>query len=539
MLAAYIASSDLLVQQRDALGDDHPEIENTAKTEVAHLTAIFRRAAPCRTDVTQLMAYVHRDTVRSFSEAQRKSLMAVASVRLSTTVVTDGVVYMQPDLYAAQKLQTHLYSYNYYSADQWAFWYSTATMIEKYKEMSRIWISWGLLHPSGPTFRVGLATLIAASGEVATSTSAFKQMETFKIEFKAIRGSRPPLGTLKTFPRHASSFVILHPNRLPSYVDCRVDEHVITEHACKEHIPIKSNNARLLRKTTPVEAGSAADAAPHGLTVANVLQYVLGRSSSSSPPPARRRSQSPIDNGRELHRRIPPLGDAPTPRSDEPAPLARGGVDDGVASSPVAKAIQQVEHAAAAAPVVDAGGDPTGKVARREKLDHVDALLASYRIAKSAMTKKPAGANKRRKKAAEEESEDESEDENADEEEASIDEKAPPKARVSAASKDKAKAAAAKKAAAASTHIEPPPTIAKRPSGVKPLRSSEFPRVDPDASVYWGGGRVYKAKGNLVRVYARKEDRSDKRFAFTDKASLNAAWIKACRVIVDDPRPVA
>ena len=230
--------------------------------------------------------------------------MEAATVRLSTTVVPDGVVHMQPDLYAAQKMQTHLYSYNYYSADQWAFWYSLATMIEKYKEMSRIWLSWGLVYPSGPTFRVGLATLIAASGEVATSTSAFKQMETFKIEFKAIRGARPAQGTLKTFPSHAPAFAMLHPNRLPSFVDCRVDENVITEHACKEHIPIKANNARLRLKTTPAEAGSAADAAPQGL-VADMLQYVLGRSPSSSPPPARRRSRSP-SIGRQLHRRLPP-----------------------------------------------------------------------------------------------------------------------------------------------------------------------------------------------------------------------------------------
>ena len=189
--------------------------------------------------------------------------------------------------------------------------------------------------------------------------------------------------------------------------------------------------------------------------------------------------------------------------------------------------------------MVDADGEPTGKVARRATQDHIDGLLALYYNAKGAMTKKPAGTNKRRKKAGEEESEDESEDENEDEEEASIDEKAPPKARVSAASKAKAKAAAAKKAAAASKPIEPPPTIVKRPSGVEPLCSSKSPRVDTKVSVYWGGGRVYKAKGDMVRVYARTEDREDKRFSFTDKPSLNATWIKACRVIADDTRPVA
>ena len=190
-------------------------------------------------------------------------------------------------------------------------------------------------------------------------------------------------------------------------------------------------------------------------------------------------------------------------------------------------------------PEVEADGEPKAKVARRGKLDRIDGLLDSYYKSKGAMTKKPAGTKKRRKKAAEEESEDESDDENEDEDEASIDEKAPPKARVSAASKAKAKAAAAKKAAAAAKPIEPPPTIVKRPSGVETLCSSKSPRVETKVSVYWGGGRVYKAKGDMVRVYARSEDRKDKRFTFTDKASLNAAWIKACRVIVDDPRPVA
>ena len=104
MLAAYIASSGLLAQQREALGDSHPVIEGAAKSEVAHLIAIFRRSPPDRVGVTQLMSFVHQDKSRSFSQTQKQSLIEAASVRLSTTVATDGVVALQGDLHAGQKM---------------------------------------------------------------------------------------------------------------------------------------------------------------------------------------------------------------------------------------------------------------------------------------------------------------------------------------------------------------------------------------------------------------------------------------------------
>ena len=110
--------------------------------------------------------------------------------------------------------------------------------------------------------------------------------------------------------------------------------------------------------------------------------------------------------------------------------------------------------------------------------------------------------------------------------------KAPSKAKVAA------KAAAVKTAAAASKSKEAPPTIAKRPAGVDSASSAKFPPVDRKETVYWGGGRMYKAQGDMIRVYARVGDRKDKRFKFTDKASLNVSWEKACRVIADDTRAV-
>ena len=189
------------------------------------------------------MPFVHQDKTGVFSQAQKESLIEAASVRLSTTVVAGGVVALQADLHAGQKLQTHLHSFRYYSEAQWVVWFSLATMLTKFRDMSRIWLGWGLIYPSGPTFRVGLATIIVASGSVVSSTTAHEQLEEFKTEFKIIRGARPTKGTLKIVPSQAMAFNLLYPERLPSYVDCRADSTLIEEHACKEHIPIKANNA--------------------------------------------------------------------------------------------------------------------------------------------------------------------------------------------------------------------------------------------------------------------------------------------------------
>jgi len=71
------------------------------------------------------------------------------------------------------------------------------------------------------------------------------------------------------------------------------------------------------------------------------------------------------------------------------------------------------------------------------------------------------------------------------------------------------------------------------------LSPSKFPRVDLTKSVYWGGGRIYKAKGNMIRAYPRISDRNDKRFSIkgASVASIQEAWIKGCNVINNDPRP--
>ena len=79
-------------------------------------------------------------------------------------------------------------------------------MSEKYKLMSRIWLSWGLVYPSGPTFRVGLGTLLVASGSHISAEDAHTELGTFQEEFRIIRGVRPTRGTLKEFPANATTY---------------------------------------------------------------------------------------------------------------------------------------------------------------------------------------------------------------------------------------------------------------------------------------------------------------------------------------------
>ena len=130
------------------------------------------------------------------------------------------------------------------------------------------------------------------------------------------------------------------------------------------------------------------------------------------------------------------------------------------------------------------------------------------------------------------------------------------KAGAKAKSKSKKNASTASAAKKATAPAEPRATM-KRPAAVVkespskfPLvdlkksvvvkhSPSKFPRVDLTKSVYWGGGRIYKAKGNMIRAYPRASDRNDKRFSIkgAGAASLQEAWVKGCNVINDDPRP--
>jgi len=169
------------------------------------------------------------------------------------------------------------------------------------------------------------------------------------------------------------------------------------------------------------------------------------------------------------------------------------------------------------------------------RLDEMDVEVAKYYHAKALSQKekkKAIALEKSSKKAAnidkDAEGDHEDEDEDFEEDESTVVPSAKKGAKAKGKGKTKAKAKAAAKAEA--------PKM-KRPAAIDSA-VSKFPRVDEEESVYWGGGRLYKAKGGMVRVYARTKDRKDKRFKFTDSASLNESWKKACSVIANDPRPV-
>jgi hypothetical protein len=213
-----------------------------------------------------------------------------------------------------------------------------------------------------------------------------------------------------------------------------------------------------------------------------------------------------------------------------------------------------------------------------KKRDAIDGLVDDYLEGKKAMAKKPCAeeaatkaadkiAGIDREESQNEDSSEEDEHEGCDGESkkdrkrllARIEKsktktKAKGKAKSKSTSTTKASTASAAKKAKAPA--EPRPTM-KRPAAVVKEGSPEFPLVDlkksvvvkhsPSkfprlsltTSVYWGGGRIYKAKGDMIRVYPRTSDRHDKRFSVkgAGEAALQAAWIKGCNVINDDPRP--
>ena len=58
------------------------------------------------------------DTSHAFSEAEQEGFMEAASLRLSSVVADCGMA----NLHGSHKYQTHNFSYNYYTDEDWSFW---------------------------------------------------------------------------------------------------------------------------------------------------------------------------------------------------------------------------------------------------------------------------------------------------------------------------------------------------------------------------------------------------------------------------------
>jgi hypothetical protein len=320
-------------------------------------------------------------------------------------------------------------------------------------------------------------------------------------------------------------FQMVHPFlAIADVVACRVDVYDIQKYCVKERIPIKINNKKLNYKQSPMIADGAADTPGFGQQMMLALvDQVMGRRSPSTSPPADRRL--PIEDRRECLETRPAVPSPSTERREEEGRSSKTHASDGAAIVD-----EVVGHVAE--PVSD-----ESKVAVRAHLDDMDGQIDAY-IAGKKVLQKPAAAKKAVKKAAaigeaEEEEDEASSDEEEDDKAPVV--KSPCKPKTKAGAKAKA---ATKKVAAKEVKAEATPVVLKRPASVGKGPPAKFPCLDEDVTVYFGGGRLYKADGGMVRAYPRKGDRNDKRFSFTNKKTLLEAWEKACRAIVDDPRPV-
>ena len=379
MFPAYVASRDFLDRQSAQLGVHHSCVAMSAEKETLHLCTIFRQCVTDREDVNRLLECIHNDKSIAFNKEQKDSLVVAASQCLSSAIST------HTDGQGGQKLQTNLHSFSYYTVDQWATFTSLDPMETKFNEMARAWLGWGLVYPSGPTFRVGLATLIVASGTKIGPIKAHQLMGDFKTLFGDIRKRKPGRVTFQIFPPQASAFQSVYPDLLPSCVDSRVSTNDIEDLATSVHIPINANNQRLVCKTSPAEVGRAADGQGSSLVqslVASILEH-------RSPPPSRSPSSSPPPDRREqaFHRcttsEAEGAGGAPT----LPTPLALGNANHGASHSSVEKKGNEV-------PPTVADVERKAKVARRERLDPIDALIITHVDNKGTLKKEEAAAKK-------------------------------------------------------------------------------------------------------------------------------------------------
>ena len=463
--------------------------------------------------------------MNAFSEVQRKELIEVATTRATSEDAGDGeFAPMLSDMPGSQKMQSHVFTYNYYNAGDWAFFCSLATTTAKFNKMSKIWMErFGLRYPTGQTYRTGLSTIIVASGMTLTPSAAYELGLEFSSEFKMIRAQTEGDTTFKRFPQNPSTFAVSNPERLTEVVECRVDASSIREGATKIRIPLRTNNKRIAGKRTSTEAASSptseAGTAQERL-LQGLLLSIVNRSPSSSPPPERRPQQT-LENGETTQLALGNVApkSSPTKKTTQLA-LGNVGVDG---------------RDTMVGPGVDELLSPRPPAHVQPRLDQMDTDVASYYFAKalSAAEKKKAAALEKKKAANIEngvEGDNEDEDEAFEDAESTVAPKPKKVAKAKGKGKTKAKAKAAAK-------VEAPKM--KRPAAIDSA-VSKFPGIDRTGkTVYWGGGRVYKAKGSdMVRVYARKGDRQDKRFKYTDEASLKRSWTRACSVIVDDRRPV-
>ena len=554
MLPAYVGSAEFLAEQRLALGHASPQVRAAQASEVAHLTRLFRSSKTDRHDATELLRAMRSDTSGVFTEEQRLHLSEVASECIATTHLHAVI----PEMHGSKKEQTHLYSHGYYTEVEWAtFCDGSIPMHEKYSTMQKSWLSWGLRFPSGPSYRIGLATLLKASGIHASGHQAHDMLNEFKHGFKTLRGVYGGDATLKIFPARVEDFVLMYPTIWTSPntpVACRIPVNGIMEIANPRVIACRSNSHVLCQGGHDAQRQKLASALQLAMNDSGVgdrdgrLKELLaslatplknaetrtrrgastGSLSSSSPLVA---PASPQPLVAPASPELMPMVAAEGSRTEHPTPYL--GTPPGTPP--------HVDGASQHAGVVLGKPADTGKA---------DAERAALRLSIGAHAEL-AGLHLKKKKA-----EARLED-TADVEKGTV---APSlsKPRFRIRGKRGATGLLAPKDPASTLSDKPkrkkgkgkPKTKKSKGKGAATTMKILTPSSDTttwpklsfsDLPLHWGGGRIYinTAKTGF-RAYRRTGDRVEKAVAFGPKASVaqqNAAWKQALQTIVDDPRP--
>lgn len=302
MLKAYKASVSFIEEHKAALGPDHRTVANSIRTEILHLTKLFRSeelpTGGGRQSITELIKHIRADGSGTFSSEVRGSLIEAAIARLGGDTGDDVI----STAHGAQKSQTHLAGHNYYVSDEWElFMDPTKSLKQKMTIMSKAWLKWGLRFPSAPTFRSGLSMLVVCCKLDLSPTQAHEHMVEFTKEFRKLRSLYHGDATLKVFPVDPADFKSTHPEHIGDYVECRVEKAAIIELAHPKSIPCKTTNASL----TPSKSSSSSPISTCGGSreslLRGLLDMVLGEGGISlspatmfTPPPRRTRRTAPL-----------------------------------------------------------------------------------------------------------------------------------------------------------------------------------------------------------------------------------------------------
>ena len=385
MLPSYKSSTSFLKEQRLSLGDGHKLIPTTQMSEMHHLMKLFRNANADRDDITATLSAIRGDESGAFTEEQRTQLMEIVSGVMTSAEAT----LVDAAAAGAQKMQTHAFSFNYYNEETWSLLCSDKPNPTKFREISRQWISWGLRFPSGPTFRIGLATILASTSTEISPLQAHSLIGEFNNIFKDVRDAHSGDATLRVFPSQPRDFKSMYPDlALPvdAMVDSRVPEKKIREFTNKRCIPLRGNNS-LIKTTKPEPSTSNASTASCTMTP-DMLRMILDQRSLREPfryvpPPLKKLT---VDANIKLE---PASVTSDTPQPEvklEPTPADAPVMDD---TSKPAQPIADAQSIVAA----NSNEDLDAKQSRRDRIDKLTALVGEHlssKKAKRAMEKEDA-----------------------------------------------------------------------------------------------------------------------------------------------------